>query len=208
MYYPTHNGLTSAHVMKSICDKHMIAGMKVADLTYGAGVFWRLFHRSHIRLHANDLYAEIVNLLPGETCSQLDFTGTGLPAQSFDCVVFDPPFTSAGPSRLRHQARYGGHRDGSSGPADIADVQWLLTEGIAEAAHLSNNLLIVKTQNVVESGKKWPNVVIAENKIVECGFNIIDGYLFNSNRVPQPPGRRRTGLGEDPSVFIVAEKDR
>ena len=66
---------------------------------------------------------------------------------------------------------------------------------------------LVKTQDVVESGQLHANVNLALNTLVKSGFNIVGETEFHSNRRPQPIGRRVTGLGGRPSVFILAERN-
>ena len=87
----------------------------------------------------------------------------------------------------------------------MKDVQRLLVEGIKESCRISKRWVIVKTQDVVESGKLHPNVILAMNTLVARGYNIKKELVFHSHRRPQPSGRRVTGLGGRPSVFLLAE---
>lgn len=183
---------TSADFIADLCE--ITGDVDTLDLTYGKGVFWRKFKPSS--LATNDLY-EVAMI-------QRDFLNTGFDA-IYDLVVFDPPFTANGPSENPHNERYGSQRDQSGGPQNVKDVRKLLVGGIREACRISNRWVIVKTQDVVESGNLHANVVLALNTLVKCGFNIHTEIPFNSTRRPQPKGRRVTGLGSRPSVFILAE---
>jgi hypothetical protein len=168
------------------------------DLTYGLGVFWRLFTPS--QLTTNDLSEEADR--------HQDFTATDFDDRSFELVVFDPPFTANGPTKQPHQLRYHSHRDQEGAPQNMKDVRQLLVGGIKEACRISGRWVLVKTQDVVESGPLHANVNLALNTLVKYGFNIHTEVPFQPNRRPQPKGRRVTGLGGRPSVFILAERDR
>jgi len=175
-----------------------IGDVHTLDLTYGLGVFWRLFTPS--QLTTNDL-SEVADY-------RQNFTATDFDDRSFELVVFDPPFTVNGPTKQPHQLRYHSHRDQEGAPQNIKDVRRLLVGGIKKACRISARWVLVKTQNVVESGQLHANVNLALNTLIKSGFNIVDETEFHSNRRPQPPGRRVTGLGGRPSVFILAERDR
>jgi hypothetical protein len=168
------------------------------DLTYGLGVFWRLFTPS--QLTTNDLSEEADR--------HQDFMATDFDDRSFELVVFDPPFTANGPTKQPHQLRYHSHRDQEGAPQNIKDVRRLLAGGIQEACRISARRVLVKTQDVVESGQLHANVNLALNTLVKSGFNIVGETEFHSNRRPQPHGRRVTGLGGRPSVFILAERNQ
>jgi hypothetical protein len=190
-----------SHVVNSsdiILELSEITGdVSTLDLTYGLGVFWKQFTPN--QLMTNDRF-EVADY-------RQDFTATDFDDRSFELVVFDPPFTANGPSKQRHQERYHSHRDQEGAPQNIKDVQRLLVGGIKEACRISVRWLLVKTQDVVESGQLHANVNLALNTLVKSGFNIVREIEYHSNRRPQPPGRRVTGLGRRPSVFILAERN-
>jgi len=173
----------------------------VLDLTFGQGVFWNTKRPEH--LTANDLYS-------GRAEFQQDFRATYWPSEAFELVVFDPPFTAAGrPSDgTPGMARYGAERHQAGAPQNVHQVRELLVGGIAEACRLSSRWVLVKTQDVVEGGPLWPNVILALNTLVTHGFNIRAERAFSPSRRPQPSGQRVTGLGGRPSVFILAEIDQ
>jgi hypothetical protein len=188
--------LNSSDIILELTD--ITGDVPTLDLTYGLGVFWRQFTPS--QLTTNDLARD--------ADSSQDFMATDFDNRSFELVVFDPPFTSHGPSKRRHQERYGSHRNQECAPQNIKDVRHSLVGGIKEACRISGRWVLVKTQDVVESGLLHANVNLALNTLVKSGFNIAYEIEFHSNRHPQPYGRRVTGLGRRPSVFILAERYR
>ena len=171
--------------------------VRTLDLTYGLGVFWKKY--APRQLTTNDFFKDADR--------HQNFTATDFGDRSFELVVFDPPFTANGPSKQRHQERYGSHRDQEGAPQNIKDVRRLLVGGIKEACRISGRWVLVKTQDVVESGQLHPNVNLALNTLVKYGFKIHTEVPFQPNRRPQPKGRRDTGLGARPSVFILAERN-
>ena len=177
----------------------------VLDLTFGNGTFWDWDHdEKDVVIVGNDAYAED----PGIT-HQEDFQSTKFIDQCACVVVFDPPFTAGGTSNKgnpRHLQHYGALRSIAGGPKNIYEVQALLRGGIREACRLSRSYVIVKTQDVVESGVLHGSVNLALNTIKKSGFDILLQVRFLPHRRPQPKKRRVTGLGNQPSVFILAER--
>lgn len=75
----SHHGDNSG-IFPQILDLHVPKGSKVADLTYGRGVFWKNVNLEHYDLMASDL--------------KLGTSWTNLPhdTDSLDAIVFDPPY--------------------------------------------------------------------------------------------------------------------
>lgn len=82
----TSDVVMSAHlgdnsgIFPSILDLHVPKGSRVADVTYGRGVFWKNVDLSSYELLATDLK------------SGVDWCDLPHPDQSVDAVVFDPPY--------------------------------------------------------------------------------------------------------------------
>ena len=194
-----HRGRSSAEVIELIFGC-LPKDMDVLDLTYGKGTFWKWPWQDDLVLVSNDLYAD--------ADLRQDFTRFLAPPDFYHAVVFDPPFTAQGPNKEgeRHNDRYGSTRDLPGAPQNIQDVHRLLAIGIYEACRIARQYVIVKTQDVVESGKLHSSVNLALNEITANDFNITRTIRFFPPRRSQPEGRRVTGLGGQPSVFIVAER--
>ena len=196
-----HHGRSSAEVIERIF-ADLPTPLTVLDLTYGMGTFWKWPWEDDLVLVTNDLYTE--------ADTNHDFTAMPDANRSFDIVVFDPPFTAQGPNTKadeRHNDRYGSTRDLPGAPQNIQGVHDLLLLGISEACLIAQKYVIVKTQDVVESGRLHSSVNLALNEIVATGFNITRTIRFFAPRRAQPEGRRVTGLGGQPSLFIVAERN-
>lgn len=85
-----HQG-TNADVFPHILDLYVGANSRIADVTYGKGVFWRKVERPDLTLEATDLTT-------GVDCRELPYEDG-----SFDAVVLDPPYM--------HSPGQGAHRN-------------------------------------------------------------------------------------------------
>jgi len=74
--YTTDN----AEVFPKILSLHVPKGSKVADITYGKGVFWKKIPKDDYILFASDLKS-------GIDCRHLPYA-----SNEMDCVVLDPPY--------------------------------------------------------------------------------------------------------------------
>ena len=70
----------NADVFPNVLTLHIPEGSKVADVTFGKGVFWRKVPTEKYDLHPSDI-------ADGVDCRDLPYED-----ESFDCVVFDPPY--------------------------------------------------------------------------------------------------------------------
>lgn len=96
---PTNNLILSSQVgtndklFPSILSLYVQPGSKVADVTFGKGVFWRKVPEGVYTLFPSDLTT-------GTDCRNLPYGD-----ESLDCVVFDPPYmhTPGGTAHTGHQ---------------------------------------------------------------------------------------------------------
>ena len=198
-----YTGQSSAECVKSFFDMHIKETMlRGLDLTYGQGTFWD-WNTSDIFLKftCNDKYVDGMD--------SFDFRATGYTSRNWDVVVFDPPFTANGPSKDGHQKRYGADRSQDGAPKNIHEVRSLLASGLIEAMRLSKRWVILKTQDVIESGKLHDCEGLARDLFRHFGFRIVDYRLFLSHRRPQPDGARNAKqkhFRDRPSVFYLAKR--
>jgi hypothetical protein len=179
---------SSSDIICAIFEMHMPDVITILDLTYGSGTFWNWRNESP------------------EFLPDADFRNTGLKSRSFDCVVFDPPFTANGPSEQSHNARYGADRSQNGAPQNIHEVRALLASGLVEAMRISRKYVLVKTQDVVESGKLHSSVELAMILLREFDYRVVDYVLYDAPRRPQPDLERGATVRHfrnRPSVFIL-----
>lgn len=209
-----YDGATSALCVKSFFDMHIKeSSIDVLDLTYGNGTFWNWNYDGEwqIDLTANDLngytYTGPEHQRPVDYTH--DFRNSGWKSRSYDVVVFDPPFTANGPSKDGHQKRYGADRSQAWAPQNIHEVRSLLASGLIEAMRLSKKWVLLKTQDVIESGKLHDSEGLARMLFQQFGFRIVDYRLYDSTRRPQPNearGATQKHFYGRPSVFYLAKR--
>lgn len=107
----------SAHVGNNsdlfvqILGLHVAEGSKIADVTYGKGVFWKGVDRTKYEIFASDLAIDEKALRDPaiEYRDGVDFRDLPYPDQSLDAVVLDPPYMEGFYRKLAHQAGSGTH---------------------------------------------------------------------------------------------------
>jgi len=77
----------NAEVFPQVLDLHVPIGSKVADVTYGKGVFWRDIPKDAYDVYGTDLEPEKSPTGKSVDCRDLPYED-----DSFDCVVLDPPY--------------------------------------------------------------------------------------------------------------------
>lgn len=142
----------NGEVFPEVLKLHVPKGAKVADVTYGLGVFWRNVNQNDYRLVASDLKT-------GVDCRKLPYKNA-----SFDCVVLDPPYMeglyrrvsghlagSGSHSAFRKAYSNGQHTEG--GPKWHDAVLDMYFKAGAEAYRVlkQNGVLIVKCQDEVSA---------------------------------------------------------
>ena len=70
----------NAEIFPNVLRLHVPEGSKIADVTYGKGVFWRKIRKEKYDFHPSDI-------ADGTDCRNLPYED-----ESFDCIVFDPPY--------------------------------------------------------------------------------------------------------------------
>ncbi len=156
----------------------MPAGSKIADVTYGKGVFWRKVNRSKYTLHTSDLQT-------GVDCRDLPYAEA-----SMDCVVLDPPYMEGLFRKdTDHMAGAGTHRTFrehySNGEATNGGPKWheavldLYFKAGREAHRVlrSSGVLIVKCQDEVSANRQRLTHVEIINEYESLGFYTKDLFV-------------------------------
>lgn len=120
----------------------------VMDLTYGKGTFWKKW--APWTLAKNDID-------PDKGVMTCDFRAMPYRDDSFDAVVFDPPYKLQGtPSNPEMDERFG-----TVVYKTLNAVELLHVEGSLEAVRLSRRYVLVKTMSQVSGGcVRWlPDLV-------------------------------------------------
>ena len=182
---------TNAEIFPRILDLHVDPGARIADVTFGKGVFWKQVDTSRYSLHPSDIST-------GVDCRDLPYA-----SESLDAVVFDPPYmegffrqngtTKAGAgSHGAFRQHYSGgdetpKREGGRWHAAVLD---LYVDGGREAWRVlkPRGTLIVKCQDEVSANRQNLTHVEIINEYADLGYYCKD--LFVVVR-PNRPGVSR-----------------
>ena len=203
---PTNNLVLSAYtdsnanVFERVLDLYVQSGSKVADVTYGKGVFWRNIPSDKYNLLPTDL-------LTGVDCRHLPY-GSSL----IDCVVLDPPYmhTPGGTAHTTHHAFEDHYRNNGSGNQTKAKYHEAVVElykqaGIEAFRVLKDRgVLIVKCQDEVCSNKQrftHMEIILAYQSI---GFIAEDLFVvIRKNRPGVSRAVRQIHARKNHSYFLV-----
>jgi tRNA G10 N-methylase Trm11 len=181
----------NADVFPNVLRLHVQEGSKIADVTYGKGVFWR-----NIDTNKYDFYpSDIAN---GTDCRDLPYENA-----SFDCIVFDPPYmegffrtgnsikAGAGTHNAFRDHYSNGHEAPSNGGGKWhAAVLELYEEGGKEAHRVlrDHGIFIVKCQDEVSANRQNLTHVEIINAYAKIGFFCKDLFIVVR---PNKPGMSR-----------------
>ena len=155
-------------VIKNAVDLYIKEGVKIADVTYGKGVFWRLVDISKYDFHPSDILT-----LPDSPC---DFRNLPYENETFDLVVFDPPYAH-NPGRMLVNNNYK-NAETTKGFYHN-DIIQLYYEGINEAKRILkyNGFLFVKCKDEIESSKQKMSHIEIHDYCTSNGFEVIDLFV-------------------------------
>ena len=187
----------NSDLIRACADLYLSPDDKIADLTYGKGVFWRKC--PELNVMASDL--ETVEARP------YDFRKTPYDDGQFDVAVLDPPYIHSW-STHQTEERYRGSTTHAKGMAEI----WQLYEdGLIEACRITRDggRILVKTKDTVESGKqRWSHIHLAQVG-ERLGLYLRDLLVLKTN----PPcekrweGTEQKHSRKDISYLLVFERN-
>lgn len=194
-------------VFPQVLGLHVPPGAKVADVTYGNGVFWRHIPAGRYRLFATDLK-------DGVDCRDLPY-GDG----TMDCVVLDPPYMEGFfrqdeslSANGTHTTFRGYYSNGERPPA--LSGKWhnavleLYVQAAAEAARVlrKGGVLIVKCQDEVSAGvQRLTHIEITLN-LSRMGFYAKDMFVVVRRNKPGVSRiQRQVHARKNHSYFLVFE---
>lgn len=191
---------TNAEVFPHILDLYVERKSRVADVTYGKGVFWRHVDRPDIELLKSDLQM-------GIDCRSLPYDD-----QSIDAVVLDPPYmhTPGEGAHFGHQNfedYYKNNGSKSKGGRKYHEaVLDLYFEAGKEAARVlrEGGIFIVKCQDEVCANRQRLTHVEIINEYDGYGFIAEDLFVvMRSNRPGISRLKRQRHARKNHSYFLV-----
>lgn len=172
--YAGTNDLVFPHILSL----YVAPGSKVADVTYGKGVFWRRVPKGIFELLASDLKS-------GVDCRQLPYD-----SNSLDCVVFDPPYmhSPGGSAHKGHQnfEEYYQNNKAKSDKKYHEAVLELYFDAAKEAIRVlkPGGVYIVKCQDEVCANQQRLTHVEIINELHQQGFQAEDIFIVNRTGKP------------------------
>lgn len=191
---------TNGELMADVARLWLPDHLSVLDVTYGRGAFWAVYKPAvFLGLDLNPNYSD-------PKYGPVDFRFLPFEDQSWDVVVFDPPYKLNGTSAMGDlDLRYG-----ISEPVRWQDRMELIRHGAAECARVANRVLLVKCQDQVASGKmRWQTDEV--NEVVSaCGFRKADRFEFGAFGPgrKQPAGRRQVHARHHATQLLVFTKGK
>lgn len=194
---------TNDEIFPSILELYVPAGSKIADITYGRGVFWRNVPKGQYRLMATDINS-------GVDCRALPYEDG-----SVDCIVFDPPYmhTPGGTAHVRHQnyENYYGNNVAANGSEKkyheaVLDL-YFKTADEAKRVLKSEGIFIVKCMDEVCANQQRLTHVELINEFYKAGFVVEDLFvLLRNNRPGVSRILRQVHARKNHSYFLVFRK--
>lgn len=193
----------SDELFPQILDLYLECGSKVADVTYGRGVFWRNVPSGKYDLRPTDLQT-------GVDCRDLPYSNGEI-----DCVVLDPPYmhTPGGTAHVNHQNYEHYYRNnGTNGKRGLKYHEAVLAlyfEAAGEAWRVlrRNGLFIVKCGDEVCANVQRLTHVELISAFQRFGFVTEDLFILVRRNAP---GVSRTlqqvHSRKNYSYFIVCRK--
>lgn len=198
----------NADLFPEILNLHVPDKARVADVTYGSGVFWRNVDLSRY------------TLLPSDIATGIDCRSLPYEAGSFDALVLDPPYMEGLlRNNKNHKAgigKFSAFRDYYSngdevnqGPKWHAAVTDLYFKAGAEARRVlrDHGVMIVKCQDEVSANRQWLTHVEIINHYETLGFYIKDLFVVvRNNKAGISRLKKQIHARKNHSYFLVFVK--
>lgn len=202
LVFAAHVGINS-ELFPQILALYVPEKSRIADVTYGKGVFWKNVDIHKYRLHATDLNT-------GVDCRSLPYSdGT------MDCIVLDPPYmhTPGGTAHVNHQNYEGYYRnngsDNGTGEKYHEAVLALYFSAGREAQRVlkDGGILIVKCADEVCANKQRLTHVELINEFNSMKFTVEDLFVLVRNNKPGVSRViRQVHARKNHSYFLVFRK--
>jgi len=186
----------NSDLIAHVAEMYLKPKWKIADVTYGKGVFWRNIDKSKYNLSASD----ILTVPPF-----LDFRKLPYKDGEFDCVVLDPPYVH-NPGKLIVNANYK-NAETTKGMYHN-DIIQLYVEGMKEAFRILRigGLLWVKCKDEVESSfQRWSHIEIYAHAI-GLGFFAEDLFILTQKVKPIVQHKKQCHARKNHSYLWVFKK--
>lgn len=166
-------------------------GAVVADVTFGKGVFWSKMDTKQWDFRPTDLAT-------GVDCRTLPYADG-----ECDLLVFDPPYMHGGKTVKASINRCYNNDNGSH-----ASIIRLYLGGLLEAYRVvkRQGIVLVKTQDEIESGKqRWSHIEVMQG-LQLIGFHVVDMFVLKQNGIPTMRESYQKSARKNHSYLLVGRK--
>ena len=167
--YTVHKGSNSG-LIKMVADLYFQEGDKIADVTYGKGVFWKEVDKTKLEIVGSDIKTGI------------DFRKLPYENQSFEHSVIDPPYARItnlkGMVDCYNTTRFTNH----------TEILQLYQDGLAELRRITKpgGMILCKCQDEVHGGRQhWTHIEIY-NLALGLGLYPKDLFILVNDKMPKP----------------------
>lgn len=193
---------TNDEIFPHILSLYVNPGSRIADVTYGRGVFWKRID------------TQLYDLLPSDIATGTDCRALPYEDDSIDCVVFDPPYmhTPGGTAHVGHQnyeEYYKNNRNGGLTKKYHEAVLELYFQAGREAHRVlrKEGIYIVKCADEVCANQQRLTHVEIINELTSKGFVAEDLFvLVRRNRPGVSRAIRQVHARKNHSYFLVFRK--
>jgi hypothetical protein len=202
LVFSAHVG-TNDELFPDILSLYVPDGSRIADVTYGRGVFWNHVEPNRYKLEASDLKT-------GADCRDLPYSDDCL-----DAIVFDPPYmhTPGGTAHNGHQnfEHYYANNDATGEKKYHEAVLDLYFSAAVEAWRTlrPDGIYILKCQDEVCANRQRLTHVEIINELVDMGFIVEDLFVVVRHNKPGVSRLlRQVHARKNHSYFLVFRKPK
>jgi tRNA G10 N-methylase Trm11 len=204
LVFSAHVG-TNDEVFPEVLELYVPPGSRVADVTYGKGVFWKRVDVERYELLASDLKT-------GVDCRALPYEDASL-----DAVVFDPPYmhTPGGTAHNGHQNFETYYRNNNGSAASGRKYHEAVLDLYFAAADEAWRVLrpegvyVLKCQDEVCANRQRLTHVEIVNHLSEIGFVVEDLFVVvRKNRPGVSRVMRQVHARKNHSYFVVLRRPK
>lgn len=203
----------NANIFPRILKLHVPDGAKIADVTWGKGVFWKNVPQGLYNVDATDISM-------GVDCRALPYAD-----KSYDCIVLDPPYMEGFyRSDAAHKAGSGSHKSFAAAYSNGTEVdttyvgtrKWqaavidMYKDSAVEAYRVlkKEGILIVKCQDAVSANRQWLTHVEIINFCEALGYYAKDIFVVVRTGTPSISNlKKQVHARKNHSYFLVFIKN-
>ena len=189
---------TNADLFPHILQLYAKPGDKIADVTYGRGVFWKNVDTSQYEFYPSDIQT-------GVDMCQLPYRDN-----SFNMVIIDPPYMhTPGTVEDSISGQYQVNALAETGIRRTQDVIELYRLGMIEAKRIlePRGFMVVKCQDGIESGKQhWNHIALYNIAVVSLNMYGKDLFVLVQRNQPARRWPHQLHARKNHSYFWVFQK--